>query len=218
MINYSILASGSSGNCTIIESEIMLDAGVPYKVLLPYIRTLRIVLLTHVHSDHFNKSTISALARERPSLRFVCGEWLYDELLKCGVFKFQVDRLYYHERAAYKSDSNGVSGCSIVMEQAVHDVPNAGYKICLPSGERIFYMTDTSTLDGIIAKNYDLYLIENNYEDTEIQERIDAKLAKGEFAYEYRVRRTHLSKQKCDEWLSRNKGDNSKIEYLHRHI
>ena len=217
MIDYQILKSGSSGNCTIIKSEIMLDAGVPYKALLPYIKTLRMVLLTHAHKDHYNESTIAALSRERPSLRFLCGNWLKNDLLKSGVFRCQIDRLNVHERATYNSDSKAISGCTIIMEPAVHNVPNCAYKIWFPNGEKLFYATDTNSLDGIRAPEYSLYLVESNYEDYEIQQRIDAKIEKGEYAYEIQARQNHLSRQKADEWLSKNKGIFSQIQYLHQH-
>ena len=218
MIRYDILASGSSGNCTVIENEIMIDAGAPYKALRPYIKTLRLALLTHGHADHFNASTIAALARERPSLRFVCGPWLYDKLLGCGVFKFQVDRLWINESAAYSAGcSKCTDGCTVKMVPAVHDAPNCGYKIKLPDGQRIFYLTDTSSLSGIAAKNYDLYMLEQNYEDEEIQRRIDAKISAGEYAYEIHARENHLSAAKAKEWLDKNAGPNSLVVPMHVH-
>ena len=36
-------------------------------------------------------------------------------------------------------------------------------------------MTDTKTVEGISAKNYDLYLIEGNYEQEELEKRIEEK-------------------------------------------
>lgn len=49
-VNYEILASGSKGNCTIIIDEIAIDMGIPYKKIHPYVKRLKLVLLTHVHS------------------------------------------------------------------------------------------------------------------------------------------------------------------------
>ena len=48
-------------------------------------------------------------------------------------------------------------------------------------------MTDTKTLEGIKAKNYDLYLIEGNYDEDEIQERIKIKEDAGLYVNEYRT-------------------------------
>ena len=79
-------------------------------------------------------------------------------------------------------------------------------------------MTDTKTVEGISAKNYDLYLIEANYDEDEIEERIRKKQEEGMYAYEFRAKSTHLSKQQAGEFLLENMGDNSKYEFMHQHI
>ena len=48
-MNYEVLATGSSGNCVIINESIAIDIGAPYKKIKPYAKNLRLVLLTHVH-------------------------------------------------------------------------------------------------------------------------------------------------------------------------
>ena len=72
-------------------------------------------------------------------------------------------------------------------------------------------------MQRIKAKNYDLYLIEANYTEQELLERIRSKEAAGEYVYEYRVQKVHLSKEKCDEWLLENIGENSEAVYIHQH-
>jgi hypothetical protein len=84
--------------------------------------------------------------------------------------------------------------------------------------KKALYITDTHTLEGIEAKNYDLYLVEANYSDAEIEQRIKEKQEKGEFIYEYRAKETHLSQKQTDEFLLNNMGDNSNYEYLHEHV
>lgn len=49
-MKYEILATGSKGNCTIINDEIAIDMGIPYKKIHPYAKRLKLVLLTHIHS------------------------------------------------------------------------------------------------------------------------------------------------------------------------
>lgn len=85
------------------------------------------------------------------------------------------------------------------------------------NAEKAIYMTDTVTLEGITAKNYDLYLVEANYITEELEERIRSKEAAGEYVYEYRVKNVHLSKEKCDEWLLENVGEKSEAIYIHQH-
>lgn len=79
------------------------------------------------------------------------------------------------------------------------------------------YITDTKTVEGINAKNYDLYLIEGNYDEEEIQERIKNKEEQGAFINEYRTIEAHLSTQQATDFLLRNMGDNSKYEFIHQH-
>lgn len=49
-MDYEIVATGSSGNCVIINNIIAIDAGVPFKALKPFYKDLKIVLLTHIHT------------------------------------------------------------------------------------------------------------------------------------------------------------------------
>ena len=90
-------------------------------------------------------------------------------------------------------------------------------QIHFPAG-KVFYATDTNNLNGITARHYDLYMIEANFEDDVIREKIAAKKAAGEYAYERRVLKNHLSKAKCDDFIYRNIGPGSEYVYLHCHV
>ena len=48
-MNYNIIATGSSGNCIIIENSIAIDMGVSFKAIKEYYKNLQLVLLTHAH-------------------------------------------------------------------------------------------------------------------------------------------------------------------------
>lgn len=98
----------------------------------------------------------------------------------------------------------------------VHDVSNCGWSIS-SRNERLFYATDTGTLDHIEAKDYDLYLIEANHTRAEIEARIAEKQARGEFSYETRAAQNHLSQEQALEWLAHNAGPNSRYVFLHQH-
>ena len=79
-MNYKIISSCSTGNAVTIKGIILIDCGVTFKRLEKYYKNLKLVLLTHIHSDHFKKETIKRLAQERPTLRFACCEHLADRL------------------------------------------------------------------------------------------------------------------------------------------
>ena len=211
MSYWQIIASGSSGNATVLHNKILIDCGVPFKLLEPYYRKLSLVLLTHIHSDHFNRSTIARLACERPSLRFGCCEWLCMPLIDCGVSPANID--VYTEDTAYNYGSIMLKAVPLV-----HNVPNCGYKIRIGDiGKWVFYATDTNNLNGIEAKGYDLYLVEANFEENEIKERIEDKKYHCEYAYEMQVLKNHLSKQKADDWIYKNIKQNGTYIYMHEH-
>lgn len=206
-MTYDILQTGSKGNAMVINNQILIDCGVPFKKLNLYYKNIALVLLTHQHCDHFNKSTIKRLAKERPTLRFACGKFLVSFLQECGVRNIDIlenDHTY------------GYGICTVTPVRLVHNVECFGYKIIL-GDEKIFYATDTNSLEHISASNFDYYFVEANYEDEEIMERIAEKEVQGMYAYEHDVLNNHLSKAKCDAWLEINKGDHSKITFMHKH-
>ena len=209
-MNYKIISSCSTGNATIIRDIILIDCGVTFKKLEKYYKKLKIVLLTHIHSDHFKKETIKKLAQERPTLRFACCEWLLKPLLECGVERKNIDVLQIGTRYDYKL-------FKIVPIKLYHDVPQCGYRV-LFDDYKVIYMTDTRTVEGIVAKNYDLYLVEGNYEEEELEQRIKQKQEEGLYYYESRVRNTHLSKGQATDFLLNNMGENSEYVFMHEHV
>lgn len=209
-MNYKIISSCSTGNAVILRDIILIDCGVTFKRLEKYYKNLKIVLLTHIHSDHFNKTTIKKLAEERPTLRFACGKWLLKLLLECGVNKRNIDVLEIGTKYDYKA-------FKVVPVKLYHDVPQCGYRV-LFDDYKVIYATDTKTLEGISAKNYDLYLIEGNYDEDEMNERIKKKQQECKFVYEFRAKINHLSKQQATEFLLNNMGNNSEYVFLHEHI
>ena len=209
-MNYKIISSCSTGNAVIIKDIILIDCGVTYKKLKDDYKKIKLVLLTHIHSDHFKRETIKKLAQERPTLRFACCEWLLEPLLECGVNRKNIDVLEIGIKYDYKL-------FKVVPIKLYHDVPQCGYRI-LFDNYKIIYATDTRTLEGITAKNYDLYLIEGNYEDSEIEERIRKKQEIQQYCYEYRARYTHLSKGQASDFLLKNMGNNSEYVFMHEHV
>lgn len=209
-MKYKILNSGSDGNGLIIEDTILIDCGITFKKLKDDYKNLKIVLLTHCHQDHFNKSTIKRLAKERPTLRFGCCEWLVKALVDLGVKKKNIDVFKIGKIYDYRD-------FKVIPIKLYHDVPQCGYKLKI-NENKLIYATDTNKIDHIIAKNYDFYFIEGNYyNEEELNKRKLEKLSKGEYYYEDRVKDTHLSKVQATEWLMENMGNNSKYIFMHEH-
>lgn len=200
---YNVVATGSNGNCIIYHNTIMVDCGLPYFKISNFVQKVQIILLTHEHLDHINIKTLERLSFERPSLRFGCCEWMFEKTKHFrNVDIYEVGKLYNY------------GSFSVSPVKLYHDVPNCGYRI-FKDNTAIFHATDTAHLNGIEARNYDLYAIEHNYDEDVIYDIIAAKEAKNEFAYQKGAINSHLSEQKAKEFIYKNKGDHSKVLRLH---
>ena len=205
MIQAKVISSGSEGNAVIYNNAIMVDCGVSLKALQEVKRSLKIVLLTHKHSDHLKIRTLQRLQAERPTLRVACGDFLLEEL-PCikNIDVLQVGKIY--DYGAFK----------VSPIKLYHDVPNFGWRIFLPNGQKIFHATDTVHLEGITAKGYDLYAIEHNYCEEYIQQAIEEARANGEYTHAYGNINTHLSIQQARAFIEANRKESSEVLELHK--
>ena len=205
MIQTQVISSGSEGNAVIYDKSIMVDCGVTLKALQEVKRSLKIVLLTHKHGDHLKIRTLQRLQAERPTLRVACGDFLLEEL-PCikNIDVLQVGKIY--DYGAFK----------VSPVKLYHDVPNFGWRIFLPNGQKIFHATDTVHLEGITAKGYDLYAIEHNYCEEYIQEAIEEARANGEYTHAYGNINTHLSAQQARAFIETNRKESSEVLELHK--
>ena len=199
-----IIASGSKGNAILYFDSILVDCGINYSELKKYEKNISLVLLTHAHVDHLNLSTIKRLAFERPSIRFGCGRFLSEYLI--GIRN--VD--FYEPGKIYDYGKFKIS--PIIL---YHDVPNLGYRI-FKDDKKVIHATDTFTLEGISAKNYDLYSIEANYDEETVYDVIEEKRMKGEYAHEKGSINSHLSRQQAQKFVLQNAGDNYEFIMLHQ--
>lgn len=207
-MNVNIIQTGSSGNCVILNNTIALDMGISYNKILPYIKDLQLVFVSHEHHDHFKKSTIKRIALERPTIRFCGGPFLANQFINSGVQVQSIDILEVSKHFNYGK-------FHIEPIELFHDVSNYGLKIYM-DGEKVIYIVDTGYIDHIEAKNFDLYLIEANHKKEEIESIIQEKQCNGEFSYEVRASKNHLSQEQAFDWLAKNAGPKSKYVFLHQ--
>ncbi len=211
-MNCKVLASGSRGNAVLLNDEILIDCGVPFGRLSDYAQGLKLVVLTHIHSDHFKPKTLRALHFQRPALRFLVPAYLTAAMREIGIDRRLVDAARPGEHNLYP----GLAGFEMYLTP--HDVENCAWTVRFPNGERAFYATDCASLDGVQTKGADLYLLEANYEEQELQERKAQKLSEGRFSYESRAEQTHLSREQALRWLAENATPGkSRVIFLHEH-
>lgn len=199
----NVISSGSHGNCVLYHNSIMVDLGVSYKQVEDIKNQIQILLITHEHSDHMNISAIKKLCFERPSLRVGCGEFVLKHLE--GIRNVDV-------LEAGKVYDYGYFKISPIT--LYHDVKTFGYRI-FKQNHKTIHITDTAHLDGISAKDYDLYAIESNYDEDGIKERIKQKQIRGEYAHQINSINSHLSDEQAKKFIFNNKKESSKIIRLH---
>ena len=211
MLDFNIISSGSSGNCIILDNNIMLDCGVAYKKIEKYLKDIRIIFISHRHHDHLLPSTIKKIAYEYPNIKFIVGYTLAEVLIECNVnrkniFALQLKKWY------------DIGIAKIKLDYLIHDVPNCAIHIEYKNN-KIIYATDTSEINHIEAKDYNYYLIEANYEtDEELLEKIKEDKEKNNgFSYRERVLKTHLSQLQAINWLDKNKNKDSVYYFIHQH-
>lgn len=208
-MNYNIISTGSQGNAVVLNDCILIDCGVSFKALKEVYKGLKLVLLTHLHSDHFRPQTLKRLADERATLRFGCCQWLVKPLIEAGIPKQNID--VYEIGKIYDYKAFKVSPIKLY-----HNVENCGYRLFVGQ-EKAIYATDTGHMRGITAKGYDLYMIESNYDEDDLELRIREKTAAGQYCYELNVAERHLSHTQASEWLLANMKKNSEYVFLHQH-
>lgn len=196
-MTFEILGTGSAGNCFLIDDAILIDAGLPYSKIKDKIIGVKYVLLTHIHGDHFNTTTIRKMAVDIEPI-FICGGWMQLDV-KNIVDEIFVDVVPNNNKVFY------LDGYEVAMVEAYHDVPNCGWRIMDKHGHRHFHITDTSTMEGISAKGYDTASIECNHERERALDIIAEAEDSGEFTHLYRAMNSHLSVDKTISFCKQNK-------------
>lgn len=209
-MKYEVVQTGSSGNCTILENALALDMGIPYKKIAPFVKGLQVVFVGHEHGDHFKASTIKRLAEERPMLRFCGGAFLVEKFLAAGVNRRNIDILEPGTSLDY-----GLF--EIEPIELFHDVPCYGLRVWM-NDQRAVYIVDTGHLEGVEARDYDLYLVEANHTMAELEARAAEKQAQGLYSYEVRAAENHLSYEQATDWLAENMGRHSIWIPMHAHV
>jgi phosphoribosyl 1,2-cyclic phosphodiesterase len=197
-MDIQIIASGSRGNCFLYDKNILLDAGVGLGLLWRKvnIKSLSCVLLTHRHSDHFNKQTIRRLYIKNRKIKFVCGEFLLEELLKIGIPRESIKVLKAGK--IYK-----IGELKIAPIKLYHNVPNFGYRIVKGEYKHI-HITDTAHLDCIYAGRYNSATLECNHHIDRAKQIIRKAKENGEFTHLIGALNSHLAVQQSVKWLREN--------------
>lgn len=200
-MNYEIINSSSNGICVIVNDIVAINMGVSFKKIQPFYQKLQLVFISHCHNNYLNKDTIKKLAKLRPTLKFFVAEYLIGELLALGISKNRIDICIPNVEYDYGTF------LKIKTFTLAPSVENMGIKLFM-NNKKFIYATETKKIELIEDKDYDVCLIETNYENEE-ELRYCAYILK----YENRAKDTPLSKEQTIKWLLKNRGDNSIYEF-----
>ncbi len=213
-----VIATSSKGNAVLLNGKYLFDCGVPLSALKKLLPHLRIVFLSHAHSDHYLRSTIGRIHHHRPSVLFACGRNLLVSLCsQCGV---SPDNVILCEPGAPIQINWGPESIEIQCFELIHNIENVGWVVKVEQGEysgTAMYATDTQYIP-VDVPGLDLYMVECNYHVDELEKRRAEKIAAGLFTYEDTVVSSHMSADTVRQYLERNAGPNSQVVFLHQHM
>lgn len=149
MAKYRIIGTGSKGNSVLIDN-ILVDCGVSYKRISRYLKDVKYLLLTHIHSDHINEQTLNKIRENYPLIKIIGNEEV-DSVFGVNIVSEPLKTIFFKE---YK----------ITPFYAVHDVICHGYT-WEHNNENVIYCTDTETLDyAPVEVKFDYFFLESNQE------------------------------------------------------
>lgn len=200
MENYEIVSTGSKGNCVIIDS-IMIDIGVPFKMIKEKLYDIRVLLLTHIHSDHINQRTLASIKKLFPNIPIYGNYEVYQTYPEYDIKVVN---------AGFKFKAGGYEFEAFDCE---HDALCYGY-VWEMDGQTILYATDLTTTENAPKIKYDVFLLESNHDEAKLQ----AAIGTGKGTYDpYVGGKRHLSTQQAKTfyYLNRRSKDSLFIE-LHQ--
>ena len=197
-MNYKTIASGSSGNCVVIN-DVMIDCGVSFKDLSSYLYDIKYLILTHIHADHVKLSTLKTIKKLFPRITIIGNYEIHQ--------KFRVHKIANAEQSLIVGDYE------FLPFLCEHDVLTYGFT--WKYGDiSILYATDTGSMSNAPDGIYDYLFIESNHCEKKLE------LARGQVkgGYNpYTSGKRHLSTQqaKAFYYLHRRNKDSEFIE-LHK--
>lgn len=164
MMKVCVLASGSEGNCTYIETEkhkILVDLGTTVKYIKNKLEEINVnildieyVLISHVHDDHIK--ALKTFTNKYDATILVTKKML-DEL---PVLKDYVNLIIY-------DDDIYLDGLRISVIKTSHDAADSRSFVFTSKNKSIAYITDTGYLNQRyfdLLTNLDVYLFESNHD------------------------------------------------------
>lgn len=214
-LRVSVLASGSSGNATYIESDttkILLDCGLTGKKIHELFKQidrdpddLDAILVSHEHSDHIKG--VGVLSR-RHDLDIYANEKTW-QAMDNKIGKIALEHQHHFERGKLLT----IGDIDVLSYGVSHDAVEPQFYAFQKDNKRFVVLTDTGYVSDQMRyelKNADAYLMESNH-DLEM-------LRMGPYPWHLKQRilsdKGHLSNEDSSLAIAEMLGDRTKRIYL----
>ena len=201
-----VLASGSEGNSTYIETDeikLLIDLGKNTKYIKTQLETIGVnpedinyILISHTHKDH--TSALKTFVNRYKTTVLLSQEMFYD-----------LEEIKGYENIIIYEDDIYLKDLKINAIKSSHDAPDARNFIVEHKGKSVVYVTDTGYVNRKyfeILKNRDVYLFESNHDIEMLLNGPYPKWLKTRVVGSY----GHLSNKDSSFYLTKLIGENTK--------
>lgn len=196
-MNYEVIASGSKGNCVVIN-DVMVDCGVPFGNIKEHLYGVKYLLLTHIHTDHVKPSTLERIKKLFPRITII-GNYEVHQMF--GVHQIS-------------NEGFPIETEDYIFEpfKCVHDVVTQGFSWKY-GDQSILYATDTNNMDYAPSGKFDYFFLESNHDEKKLE--LAGQQAMGPYN-PYISGKRHLSTQQAKGFYYTNRR-NRDSEFIELH-
>jgi phosphoribosyl 1,2-cyclic phosphodiesterase len=218
-LRYQALASGSNGNCAVVDTPkgaILIDAGISRKRIIKGITKLGIpvkmvkyILITHAHWDHIQGLPVLS---DHLKARVVATPESIQEIRKMKRLDPRYECVADNAVPIMLNKTIELDNFTVTSHPTIHDIAGAtGFTMDLPEEIRLSYVTDTADVTPSFVtdmKNSDVLVIESNHNISMLEK------SRRPYFLKKRIKETHLSNTKTIEILQKAISDQTKAIIL----